>query len=279
MNLECAFSLSPPRSGDVPTPQATNGDASSSFFAVRFFLARGNVGVAPALAGPRGTTAARSRERGPNTPDSRCNGNRGGGIKLASRDRNCTGVITRCVAPLRLGLRRRYATRPSASIAQALQASFWARAVAAQAFQSFAVARAHGDACMHVEPRRFRHPRALARCAKPSLLSRERRWRAISREAHVGASEEAAAACTLRAARARALRSSGLLLRVRRGDRGGAASDTCASRRARQHPRCPRAWARGLRETRRPLPRAGSAREAVMQGYAARERPVEQARG
>ena len=62
MNLECAFSLSPPRSGDVPSPQATNGDASSGFFAVRFFfLARGNVGVAPAFAtGPRGTTAARS---------------------------------------------------------------------------------------------------------------------------------------------------------------------------------------------------------------------------
>ena len=100
------------------SPLAANTDASSSFFAVRFFfLARGNVGVAPALAkGPRGTTAARSGERGPNTPDKRWSGNRGGGIKLASRDRNCTGVITRCVAPLRLGLRRRYAARPSARI-------------------------------------------------------------------------------------------------------------------------------------------------------------------
>ena len=117
--LRPAFSLSPPRSGDVPSSLATNGDgdASSGFFAIRFFfLARGNVGVAPALAGPRGTTAARNGERGPNTPDRRCNGNRGGGIKLERRDRNCTGVITRCVAPLRLGLRRRYATRPSARI-------------------------------------------------------------------------------------------------------------------------------------------------------------------
>jgi hypothetical protein len=116
--LRPAFSLSPPRSGDVPSPLAANTDASSGFFAVRFFfLARGNVGVAPALAkGPRGTTAARSGERGPNTPDKRWSGNRGGGIKLASRDRNCTGVITRCVAPLRLGLRRRYAARPSARI-------------------------------------------------------------------------------------------------------------------------------------------------------------------
>jgi hypothetical protein len=116
------FSLSPPpRSGNVPSPLATNGDgdASGGFFAVRcffFFLARGNVGVAPALTGPRGTTAARNAERGPNTPDKRCNGNRGGGIKLASRDKNCTGIITRCVAPLRLILRRRYATRPSGSI-------------------------------------------------------------------------------------------------------------------------------------------------------------------
>lgn len=32
-------------------------------------------------------------------------------------------------------------------------------------------------------------------------------------------------------------------------------------------------------KTRRPLPRAGSVHEAVTQGYAARERPVEQARG
>jgi hypothetical protein len=62
VNLERAFSLPPPRSGDVPSPLATNGDASSGFFAVRFFfLARGNVGVAKALAtGPRGTTEARS---------------------------------------------------------------------------------------------------------------------------------------------------------------------------------------------------------------------------
>ena len=119
VNLERASLLSPPRrSGDDASPLATNADASSGFFIVRFFfLARGTVGVAPPLAtGPRGTTAARSGDRGPNTPDKRCNGNRGGGIKLARRDKNCTGVITRCVAPLRLGLRRRYATRPSARI-------------------------------------------------------------------------------------------------------------------------------------------------------------------
>ena len=114
--LRAAFSLSRPRSGNVASPLATNGDAASGFFAVRFFfLARDNVGVAPALAGPRGTTAARSGERGPNTPDKRWSGNRGGGIKLDSRAKHCIGVITRCVAPLRLGLRRRYATRPSRS--------------------------------------------------------------------------------------------------------------------------------------------------------------------
>ena len=33
------------------------------------------------------------------------------GIKLERSDRNCTGVITRCVAPLRLGLRSRYLPR------------------------------------------------------------------------------------------------------------------------------------------------------------------------
>ena len=95
--LRTALSLSP-RSGNVPSPLAANGDGdtSSGFFAVRFFfLARGNVGVAKPLAGPRGTTAARNAERGPNTPDKRWNGNRGGGIKLASLAKNCTGVITR----------------------------------------------------------------------------------------------------------------------------------------------------------------------------------------
>ena len=73
---------------------------------------------------------------------------------------------------------------------QALQASLWARAVAAQAFQSFAVVSAHGDARMYVEPRRFRHPRALARSTEASFLSRERHRRAVFREVHVGASEE-----------------------------------------------------------------------------------------
>ena len=48
VNLERAFLLSPPRSGDAPSPVATNGDAASGFFAIHFFfLARGNVGVAP----------------------------------------------------------------------------------------------------------------------------------------------------------------------------------------------------------------------------------------
>ena len=114
--LSAAFSLSRPPSGNAPSPLAKNGDASSGFFAIRFFfLARGNVAVGPALAGPRGNTAARRSERGPNTPDKRWSGNRGGGIKLDRRDKDCAGVITRCVAPLRLGMHRRYATRPSGS--------------------------------------------------------------------------------------------------------------------------------------------------------------------
>jgi hypothetical protein len=51
----------------------SGGVAVRFFF---FFLARGLVGVAKALAtGPDGTTAARSGDRGANTPDSRCKGN------------------------------------------------------------------------------------------------------------------------------------------------------------------------------------------------------------
>ena len=170
--LERAFSLS---------PLATNSDASSGFFAFRFcFLARGNVGVAPAFAtGPRGTTAARGGAPRPEHTrqalqwkPGRRNQARESRQKLHRRHRE----VRRAVAP-RLAKEIRHAAvgkdRP------ALQASLRSRAVAAQAFQSFAVARAHDDACMHVEPRRFRHPRALARCAKPSLLSRERRWRAM----------------------------------------------------------------------------------------------------
>jgi hypothetical protein len=71
------------RSGDVPSAVATHGDASSGtvrvvFFVFRFVFARGNGGVTPALAtGPLGTTAARSGERGANTPEKRCNGKRG----------------------------------------------------------------------------------------------------------------------------------------------------------------------------------------------------------
>ncbi len=80
--LAAAFSLARPLSRNVPSALAPRGDALSGSVGVRFFfLVRGFVGVAKALAtGPRGITAARNRERGANTPDSRCNGNRGGGI-------------------------------------------------------------------------------------------------------------------------------------------------------------------------------------------------------
>ena len=70
------------RSGQALAPlrgRETSGDAPSRFLGVafRFVFARDNVGVASALAAdPRGTTAARSGERGPNTPDKRCKGNR-----------------------------------------------------------------------------------------------------------------------------------------------------------------------------------------------------------
>ncbi|MEO5725800.1 MAG: hypothetical protein ABI134_29830 [Byssovorax sp.] len=65
--LRAAFSLSRPRSGNVPSPLATNGDASSGVFAI-FFLARGNVAVAPALAGPRGTRCRAQQRARPEYP-------------------------------------------------------------------------------------------------------------------------------------------------------------------------------------------------------------------
>ena len=71
---------------------------------------------------------------------------------------------------------------------EALQTEGRTRAVAAQAFESFAVAGTHSDARVKVEARHFRDPRALARTARASLLSRERR--AVFREAQTGASKE-----------------------------------------------------------------------------------------
>jgi hypothetical protein len=46
------------------------------------------------------------------------------GINAAILAKHCMGVITRCVAPLRLGMHRRYATRPSARIELANQPKF-----------------------------------------------------------------------------------------------------------------------------------------------------------
>jgi hypothetical protein len=110
------FSLARSPSGDVPSALATYGDAASGV-GVRLFGARGEVAIAKALAtGPRVITATRTCERGANTPDSGSDGNRGGGINAASLAKQCTGVITRCVAPLRRGMHRRYATRPSGRI-------------------------------------------------------------------------------------------------------------------------------------------------------------------
>jgi hypothetical protein len=102
---------------------------------VRLLWARGEVAIAEALAtGPREITAARNCERGANMPDSRCNGNRGGGIDAASLAKHCTGVITR-VAPLRLGMHRRYATRPSGRIDERSKLN-GGRAVAVQPLES-----------------------------------------------------------------------------------------------------------------------------------------------
>jgi len=71
---------------------------------------------------------------------------------------------------------------------EALQTEWRTRAVAAQAFESIAVAGTHSHARVKVEARHFRDPRALARTARASLLSRERR--AVFREAQIGASNE-----------------------------------------------------------------------------------------
>jgi len=94
--IRTAFSLSPPTcSGDVLSPLAPKGDACSGFFIVRFFflLARQRRRH-PALAGPRGTAAARNAERGPNTPDKRCNGNRGSGTLAANYGRRPAAALS-----------------------------------------------------------------------------------------------------------------------------------------------------------------------------------------
>jgi hypothetical protein len=73
------------------------------------FLFGGGVGesTAPRDTGPRGTTNFRHGERGANTPEGRSNGTLGGGMIDEIRARKCSGASTRCVAPLRRGLRRR----------------------------------------------------------------------------------------------------------------------------------------------------------------------------
>jgi hypothetical protein len=129
---------------------------------------------------------------------------------------------------------------------KALQAERRARAVPAHSLESFAIARAHRDAGVNVEAGRFRDPRALGRGAEAVVAPRH--GHAASREAQEGASEEGQRACTLRAAKARALRSSGLLPPVRRRGRDGAATASCASRRARRCRRSPRARGRAPRE-------------------------------
>ena len=57
--------------------------------------------------------AAPGRARRAKTPANRTRGNRGGAMSDATRARNCTAVMTRCVAPFFRRLRSRYATRPS----------------------------------------------------------------------------------------------------------------------------------------------------------------------
>jgi hypothetical protein len=61
------------------------------------------VAFAPA---PCGTTWARQGERGANTPASRNKGNLGGGMIDASLAKKAIGSSTKCVAPLRRGLRK-----------------------------------------------------------------------------------------------------------------------------------------------------------------------------
>jgi hypothetical protein len=124
-----------------------------------------------------------------------------------------------------------------------------ARAVAAQPLESLAITRAHQDARVHIEPRHFRHPRALAGRESEAQWPRAARPRRLSRGAN-RCFRRGTVACTPRAARAPALRSSGFLPAARREGHGGVASDGCAFRPARQRPRCRLAWVRGLRETR-----------------------------
>jgi hypothetical protein len=79
-------------------------------------LLPGSAGVPCAHRSPRrGTTLALHDDPGPSTPDSRSSGRFGGGTTAAIFAIRVAGVMTKCVAPFFLGLRRRYPTRPSAS--------------------------------------------------------------------------------------------------------------------------------------------------------------------
>ncbi|MEO5727839.1 MAG: hypothetical protein ABI134_33475 [Byssovorax sp.] len=152
-----------------------NGDASSGVFAIRFFfLARGNVAVAPALAGPRGTTAARSGERGPNTPDKRWSGNRGGGIKLDSRakERDSAGLAVRARSmflPARYFLHEDAALRSQRVRAERVYATTFVRRG-----QHPLPHRDVGQDVIYQVRRSVAHPPSRARRARSAAFARER---------------------------------------------------------------------------------------------------------
>ena len=86
----------------------TAAAAAASLLLVFFFGRDDGLGSTPGTsAGRIATTAARHELLGASTPLKRCRGNRGGGMSEAIRASNCTGVITRCVAPFLRGFRSR----------------------------------------------------------------------------------------------------------------------------------------------------------------------------
>jgi hypothetical protein len=131
------------------TPSAAEGRV----FFLRFFFGFGGFARTTLDAGRSATTAARIGELGANTPAKRTSGKRGGGMRAAMRARSWTGVITRWVAPLRRGFRRKYATRPSGRSDM--------RSRLKGGLAPYRQRRLNRHACVHVESIDLRDPCAL----------------------------------------------------------------------------------------------------------------------
>src|SRR5262245_51192945 len=102
------------------------------------------------------------------------------------RARKCTGVSTRCVAPLRRGFAQAVRDAAVGQERHALQTERRTRAVAAQPLESFAIAFADRDTRVDVEPPRLGGPWALAPGAQALVVVGLRHGHAVLVEAEEG---------------------------------------------------------------------------------------------